>query len=831
MPKSKKKDVKYPAIHLKISRIIQLTIFLPYLYEGKPILSALNAIRRFIETVPKWAFVVVLIVVAFHSANLYQLSVRPLSGETENPYDGHYIIDHIMAGGLVDKAGIKLGDTIVSCNGYPLEEWYVGDHGQKAGDTLRFGMVYNNRLVEVPVVITSSLSMYPVFYFTVFIIFILVSAGSLFILYKKPHDKPVTLFFLIIQQFSALSVGAYLLAADPLSIFILMTFLISGAFIGPTLIHFHLIYPKPVSIMARFRRLPAVFYIAGAIILMPNLYSHFDYLFFSPDEPVPFPFERIGMLFLSLTFILAISIAIYQFIITNDTLTRNQLRIVVLGSFFGLITDILFFIFYNRVYELWSRYPNLVQICQGTGSLILIACLLIAIFRYRIWNIEIVLRKALLYLGATIIIILSYLLFLYLVDYLTLTETKFTRFIILALSVIIFLVVRDRLQKLIDRIFHREMYDSATVVSTFEEKLSGVYRIEELGSKIVLGLDEIFHFKLFILNLRKEGLIYEPAFVLGSDRQEINPEFSINQEFEHRLKKSHAFSPGELEQKPEILEIIDTELVIPLIDGNQPYGFFICGQKQSEKTYSMQDIRVLSLIARRVIALFQTASLYRKDLDRQLMLERERARIVQDMHDDIGAGLTKIAMMSEAGKREKGKVNSEKVAATAREMITRLNVIVWALNPRYDNLESLISYARRYFGEYLENFGIALRMEEPDDIPEWPVTPDFRRNAFYAWQEAIHNAVKHGKCSEIKFEIRIDGRKLFVTITDNGKGFDNTLRGSGGNGLLNMKKRAEEMGGTFAIESEPGKGTSVRWGLMSRRSAACPKDEGHRAGQ
>jgi len=289
------------------------------------------------------------------------------------------------------------------------------------------------------------------------------------------------------------------------------------------------------------------------------------------------------------------------------------------------------------------------------------------------------------------------------------------------------------------------------------------------------------------------------------------------------------FSPGELSKDTILPGPERIDLVVPMVKDGRPFGFFLCGPKKSEKSYSMQDIRVLSLIARRVIALFQTASLYQSDLDRQLMLERERARISQDMHDDIGAGLTKIAMMSEAFTGEeilrptlrdsgqarnqepgtKDREKMQKVATTAREMINRLNVIVWALNPRYDNLESLVSYARRYFGEYLENFGIGFRMEVPDDIPDMPVTPDFRRNAFYAWQEAVHNVVKHGKCSEIKFDIRIDGQKLFITIADNGKGFDHALRGSGGNGLLNMKKRAEEIGGTFEITSGVGKGTKV----------------------
>jgi signal transduction histidine kinase len=287
-------------------------------------------------------------------------------------------------------------------------------------------------------------------------------------------------------------------------------------------------------------------------------------------------------------------------------------------------------------------------------GLILCICLLIAIFRYRIWEIEVVIIKVLLYVLATSIIILSYLVLLYLVDLFTLEETKMIRFVILAVSVIIFLISRDWLQRLIERIFYRVTYDSATVVAELEEKLAGVYRIEDLGSRILDGLNDIFHFNSLILSLRKERLVYNPAFILGQKPMEIDGEIEINREFENKLIKSKVFSPGEIQEKNPFFEEIKGELIVPLIKDDQPFGFFVCGPKKSEKTYSMQDIRVLGLIAKRVIALFHTAELYQKDLDRQLMLERERARISQDMHDDIGAGLTKIAMMSEAATGDQG---------------------------------------------------------------------------------------------------------------------------------------------------------------------------------
>lgn len=788
----------------------------------------MNQIRQFISAIPAWAFVIVLIIVAFHLASLYMISSRPLSGETEHDYEGHYIIDYIKKGGPVDKAGIKPGDTIVSCNGYLLDEWYVGDHGQQAGDTLRFGMIYNGRLVEVPVVITSNLAMYPFFYYSIFFIFVLFNIGSLFILYKKPGDRSAVLFFLVIQQFSALSIGGYSLVYDPIHVFIALIFLAAGATIGPTLVYFHLIFPKPLKLIEKYRYIPLALYATGIVLLLLNLYSHYRF-FMDPtaDLQEALPFERFGMLFLVLMFVLAIIIAFYQLYRTKDTLTRNQLRIVVLGTFFGLVTDIAFFIFYEKIYTLWDKYPNLVQISQGTGSLILIVCVLIAIFRFRIWNMELVIRKIFLYLSATVVILLSYLVLLYLVDRFTNTEATVTRFVILAVSVMIFLITRDRIQKLIDKIFHRENYDSATVVADFEEKLAGTYRIEDLGSKIAEGMDDIFHFRSFALNLRKEDLIYELVSIIGTDHEKIPSDFAVDRQFEEKLIGTAVFSPAELKNRPEIADILHSELVIPILKEGRPHGFFLCGPKKSEKVYSMQDIRVLSLIARRVYALFHTAALYQKDLERQLLLERERARIAQDMHDDIGAGLTKIAMMSERvsggrgilrpAERDSGQeLNPEreqmmKVATAAREMVTRLNVIVWALNPRNDNLDSLISYARRYFGEYLENFRIDFRMTAPDEVPDIAVTPDFRRNAFYAWQEAIHNAVKHSACSEVRLEISIESRVLVAIITDNGKGFDLVKPGSGGNGLLNMRKRAVELGGTFAIESKVDEGTMVKF--------------------
>jgi signal transduction histidine kinase len=776
----------------------------------------LKVIRRFIGTVPTWSFVPVLVVIFVQIVNLVNLSRMPVSGENENLVKGYWIIDYVDPGGSVDKAGIKAGDTIVSCNSYTIEDWGATDHGQLAGDTLVFGILRNNLEIGYPVVIISRLKMASGFYWPAFFIIVFVSAGSLYILYKKPRDKAAKLFFLYIQQFAVMAIGGYWPGPDPASLMVIIAFHAANLMLGPTLINFHLSFPEPAKILNWYRRLPLLFYLIGLIIFIPQISNIIGQLYFnSIFEPLLIDFFSMGLWWLTITSAIALTIAIFRFTAIKDTLTRNQLRIVVIGSFCGLIPPILFTIFPDYFSNLWNIYPNLVQILQGTGSLIMIFCILIAIFLYRIWDIEVILRKALLYLGATMVIILSYLSLLYLVDLLTINETKTIRFVILAVSVIVFLMMRDMLQRLIDRVFHREIYDSATVVSDFEEKMAGIFRTEDLRSRIATGLDEIFHFRMLMMNLKKEGMIYETAFVFGSDDQNIVNEIEINREFELKLRKSTVFSPWELEEKPAFLAALRSELIVPLMKDDQPYGFFLCGQKKSEKTYSMQDIRVLSLIAKRVIALFHTAALYQNDIDRQLMLERERARISQDMHDDVGASLTRISMMSDLVKNRTDVGDGARqwlgqISDTSRGLMEEMSQIIWALNPKNDNFEGLVAYIRRFAFEYLEPTPIICVFDLPEGIPDSPLSVEVRRNVYLVVREALHNVVKHSGAMKVRVNLDMNEHGFRIRIKDDGKGFDPGKLEFPGNGLINMKKRMNDIGGELGIISETRAGTEIQ---------------------
>ncbi len=771
--------------------------------------------KLFFRIIPLWAYLLVLLVLSAAALYSYNRILTPVSGESGRQVENYYIIDYIVPGGNGDQAGLTAGDTLMHVNSFSIPEWFSRYHGQTARDTLFFGVMRNGSEKIYPVIGASKFMNSPGYFWFINILITICSIGGLYILFKRPGDKASQLFFIYIQFFMVLMNGEILglpLLTFHVAAFIFITL---SCQLGPTIIHFHLYFPRPVRILDRYKHLPWVFHLTAVLISVVYLIAYFhDNSGLYPQDRFYYLTERIALAWLTFCFCIAVGIVFYQFAANKDTLLRNQLRLVIIGSLFGVLTPILLTFFYNQIVPLQYKFPSLLPLMQGGGGMLMVIFILIALFRYRIWNIEIIFRKVLLYLAATIIIVLCYLGLVWLTDQYVRSENQLIRYAALGISVLVFLVLRDRLQLMIDRVFNREPYDSASVVSEFEGKLAGVYQSEVLKQKIVEGINEIFHFKTFVFSLKESGRIYEPIVLDDGRGQSDHQTYEINYELEEKLKKSRVLSPYELKNVPAIPGMEHVELIVPATANGQPAGFFLCGQKKSERIYSQQDIRVLSLLARRVIALLHTATLYQRDLDRQLMLERERARISQDMHDDIGAGLTRIAMISEAPLKTSepsGEIANRllKVAMASREMISRLNVIVWALNPRYDNLESLISYLRRYFGEYVENFGIRLLTEVPDNIPEVQIAPDSRRNIFYAVQEAVHNAVKHGECTEISLDISIDPELLKMNISDNGKGFDAKRNSAMGNGLHNMRKRAEEMGGNCRIETGQGTGTTV----------------------
>ena len=211
---------------------------------------------------------------------------------------------------------------------------------------------------------------------------------------------------------------------------------------------------------------------------------------------------------------------------------------------------------------------------------------------------------------------------------------------------------------------------------------------------------------------------------------------------------------------------------------------------------------------------FRRLRLQMRHLEQQAALHKERARIAKDIHDDVGANLTQIALLGELAQQDKpepGKPSSriERISATARQAVRSLDEIVWAVNPRNDTLAHLIDYAGQYALDYLRLAEIRCRFDFPETPPAREVSTEVRHNLFLVVKEALNNLVKHSGATEVWFRIQADELRLQMAIEDNGCGFEGAPSDPEANGLENMRQRIAEIGGEYRIESRTGGGTRV----------------------
>ncbi len=204
----------------------------------------------------------------------------------------------------------------------------------------------------------------------------------------------------------------------------------------------------------------------------------------------------------------------------------------------------------------------------------------------------------------------------------------------------------------------------------------------------------------------------------------------------------------------------------------------------------------------------------RKIQDRRLsgMLDAERSRISSDLHDDLGASLTELSILSEiaADDPDEGSLrpSPNHLSIKARRVVGTLDEIVWATIPTEDSLRSLIEYLPALTREFLEVVRIPLRTKIERQIPELAIGPRRRHNVLPATREAVNNAVKYAQPQSILLRIALENGQLVVEIQDDGQGFDVDYATSG-NGLANMRNRMIDCGGSCRIESVRGQGTTI----------------------
>ncbi len=203
-----------------------------------------------------------------------------------------------------------------------------------------------------------------------------------------------------------------------------------------------------------------------------------------------------------------------------------------------------------------------------------------------------------------------------------------------------------------------------------------------------------------------------------------------------------------------------------------------------------------------------------RHFEQQEALHRERARIAKDIHDDVGANLTQIALLGDLARQDveapdKLAARLAKVSDTARQAVKSLDEIVWAVNPRNDTLAHLVDYTGQFALDYLRVAGIRCRLDLPDQTPEREISTDVRHNLFLVVKEALNNIVKHARATEVWLRVSAAETGLRIAVEDNGCGFSGPPADAGADGLRNMRQRIQEIGGQCRIESQPGAGTKV----------------------
>ena len=241
-----------------------------------------------------------------------------------------------------------------------------------------------------------------------------------------------------------------------------------------------------------------------------------------------------------------------------------------------------------------------------------------------------------------------------------------------------------------------------------------------------------------------------------------------------------------------------------------------------------------------VLAAFVIHSLYQYRLEQLLSVERMRSRIATDLHDDIGASLSHIAVLSEVVTSEVARLGvisdgqrvSEplaRIGSVSRELIDSMSDIVWAISPRKDRLRSLTQRMREFAGEILSARGIEFYLDAPDIDQQIKVDPEVRRQIFLIFKECVNNVVRHSRATRVACDFRIERGDFVLRLSDNGRGFGATVANGadsdcrGGHGLVSITRRVEALGGKLEVTAARDQGVTVLLRIPHHGGFASPK--------
>jgi len=210
----------------------------------------------------------------------------------------------------------------------------------------------------------------------------------------------------------------------------------------------------------------------------------------------------------------------------------------------------------------------------------------------------------------------------------------------------------------------------------------------------------------------------------------------------------------------------------------------------------------------------------------QAALAEERSRIARDMHDEVGARLSQLALMQDIIVRRHAlppemDASMRELARSTRETVNALDQVVWAVNPLHDTLNGLAEYLSFAASSYLAPLDIACRLDAPFDWPELGVRAQVRHQLILAFREALQNIVKHAGARNVSLTLRYEAPHFTVLLADDGRGLPEDVAGPGREGLANMKTRLASIGGAAEIRRRPEGGTEVKFQANLQQTAVA----------
>jgi signal transduction histidine kinase len=206
-----------------------------------------------------------------------------------------------------------------------------------------------------------------------------------------------------------------------------------------------------------------------------------------------------------------------------------------------------------------------------------------------------------------------------------------------------------------------------------------------------------------------------------------------------------------------------------------------------------------------------------QQFEQQRALERERARIARDLHDELGVGLTEIGLLGDLASAPDSSANQEtgrgylhEITGRARELVLLLDEIVWAINPANDTSQSLNDYFLKFAQTLLHRAAIRCRLEVAEPFPNYGLSSEKRHQLFLAFKESLNNVIRHSGASEVRISLGFVARELVISVEDNGRGLAAGTKPGDGLGLIGMRERLQQLGGKCEVAPGTAGGTCVK---------------------